>query len=175
MANEQSKSVPSAAGRPGGTYQAPAWRSLHDEIDRMMSGFFGDGFGRLPSRLFDYEALPRSSGTAALTPRIDVSENDQAIELKAELPGMEEKDVELLLQDHVLTIRGEKKLEKEEKEKNYHLIERQYGSFQRSFELPDMVDETKIAAKFDKGVLCVTMPKSAKAKEQTRKIEIGKS
>ena len=173
MANEQQKSVPAASGG-----QAPApsqWRSLHDEVDRMMSGFFGGSFGRLPSRLFDYESLPRAGAfDAALTPRIDVSETEQAIELQAELPGMAEKDVDLVIQDHVLTIRGEKKLEKEEKKKNFHLVERQYGSFQRSFELPDFVDESKIAAKFDKGVLSVTLPKSAKAKEATRKIQIGK-
>lgn len=139
----------------------------------MMSSFFGGGVGRFPARLFESEMLPRT-GDGQLTPRIDVSETDQAFEVLAELPGMEEKDVELLLQDHVLTIRGEKKFEKEEKRKNYHMIERQYGSFQRSFELPDIVDETKIAAKFDKGVLCVTLPKSAKAKESSRKIAIGK-
>ncbi|MGQ0676301.1 MAG: Hsp20/alpha crystallin family protein, partial [Rhodospirillales bacterium] len=99
---------------------------------------------------------------------------DQAIEVTAELPGMEEKDVELVVQDDVLTIRGEKKFEKEEKNKDYHMVERQYGSFQRSFTLPDIVDREKIAAKFDKGVLNVTLPKSAKAKERTRKIQIGK-
>jgi HSP20 family protein len=169
MANEQPKSV--ATSRP----EVPGWRNLHDELDRMMSGFFGGAVGRLPARLFDYESLPRSAqNTSALTPRIDVSETEQAIELKAELPGMEEKDVDLLVQDHVLTIRGEKKFEKEEKQKSYHIVERQYGSFQRSFELPDIVDEAKIAAKFDKGVLHVTLPKSAKAKETTRKIAIGK-
>lgn len=169
MANEQPKSVATSRAQP------PAWRSLHDELDRMMSGFFGEGFGRFPSRLFDYESLPRiSQNGGALTPRIDVSETEQAIELQAELPGMEEKDVDVLVQDHVLTIRGEKKLEKEEKQKNYHVVERQYGSFQRSFELPDIVDEGKIAARFDKGVLCVTLPKSAKAQETTRKISIGK-
>ncbi len=139
----------------------------------MMSSFFGGGTSRFPARLFESEMLPRT-GDGQLTPRIDVSETDQAFEVQAELPGMEEKDVELLLQDHVLTIRGEKKFEKEEKRKNYHMVERQYGSFQRSFELPDIVDEAKIAARFDKGVLCVTLPKSAKAKEASRKIAIGK-
>jgi HSP20 family protein len=173
MANESGKSLQTTGnGQPA---FPSLWRSMHDEIDRMMSGFFGPGFGRLPSRLFDFEPLPRLGAlTGTLTPRIDVSETDQAIELSAELPGMEEKDVELLVQDDVLTIRGEKKLEKEEKDKNYHVIERQYGSFQRSYELPDIVDRDKIAAKFDKGVLTVTLPKTAKAKEATRKIQITK-
>lgn len=173
MANESGKSVqPPSGAQPG---SVSPWRNMHDEIDRLMSGFFGPSFGRFPSRLFEFEPLPRQAAAAsALTPRVDVTETDQAIELAAELPGMEEKDVELLVQDGVLTIRGEKKLEKEEKKKNYHVVERQYGSFQRSYELPDIVDQDKIAAKFDKGVLQVTLPKSAKAKEATRKIQIGK-
>ena len=173
MANDIGKSVQSPAASQPAAWNS--WRNLHDEMDRMMSGFFGSGFGRLPSRLFDYEPLPGPSlaGTA-LSPRIDVSETDQAIELAAELPGMEEKDVELLVQDDVLTIRGEKKLEKEDKRKDYHVVERQYGSFQRAFSLPEIVDREKIAAKFDKGVLRVTLPKSAKAKESTRKISIAK-
>jgi HSP20 family protein len=173
MANESGKSIQAPGnGQPGAV---SPWRGMHDEIDRMMSGFFGSGFGRFPTRLFDFEPLPRQAAMAgALTPRVDVTETDQEIQLSAELPGMEEKDVELLVQDDVLTIRGEKKLEKEEKKKNYHVVERQYGSFQRSYELPDIVDQEKIAAKFDKGVLQVTLPKTAKAKETSRKIQIGK-
>ncbi|MCC7045081.1 MAG: Hsp20/alpha crystallin family protein [Alphaproteobacteria bacterium] len=173
MANESGKSVQPPGGAQSGSVSP--WRNMHDEIDRLMSGFFGSNFGRLPSRMFDFEPLPRQAALAsAMTPRVDVTETDQEIELAAELPGMEEKDVELLVQDGVLTIRGEKKLEKEEKKKNYHVVERQYGSFQRSYELPEIVDQSKIAAKFDKGVLTVTLPKTAKAKETTRKIAIGK-
>lgn len=166
MANDIGKQV-SPSPQAGGL---SPWRSLHDEFDRMMSGFFG----RTPGRLFDFEPLPGTAQAATIMPRVDVSETDQAIELSAELPGIEEKDVELLVQDDVLTIRGEKKLEKEEKKKNYHMVERQYGSFQRSYELPEIVDREKIAAKFDKGVLTVTLPKTAKAKETARKIQIGK-
>jgi HSP20 family protein len=171
--NESGKSIQPAGNGPAAV--PTPWRSLHDEIDRMMSGFFGSGFGRFPTRLFDFEPLPRPAAlSGVMTPRVDVTETDQEIQLAAELPGMEEKDVELLVQDGVLTLRGEKKLEKEEKKKDYHVIERQYGSFQRSYELPDIVDQGKIAAKFDKGVLTVTLPKTAKAKEATRKIAIGK-
>ena len=171
MASDNGKSVqPAASGAPAAWNP---WGNLHEELDRMMSGFLGSG--RVPARLFDFEPLPRASVGGALTPRVDVSETDQAIEVTAELPGMEEKDVELVVQDDVLTIRGEKKIEKEEKKKDYHMVERQYGSFQRSFTLPDIVDREKIAAKFDKGVLNVTLPKTAKAKEKTRKIQIGKS
>jgi HSP20 family protein len=175
MANETGKSV-----QAPGASQPARWeplRNLHDELDRMMSGFFGPavGFGRLPSRLFDFEPLARpASMPGALVPRIDVSETDDAIQLAAELPGMEEKDVDLAVQDDVLTIRGEKKLEKEEKRKDYHLVERQYGSFQRSFSLPDSVDRDKIGARFEKGVLHVTLPKTAQAKKTVRKIAIGK-
>jgi HSP20 family protein len=170
MASETGKSVQPAAGGAPAAWNP--WGNLHEELDRMMSGFFGGS--RLPTRLFDFEPLPRLRFDGALAPRVDVSETEQAIELSAELPGMEEKDVELVVQDDVLTIRGEKKFEKEEKKKNYHMVERQYGSFQRSFTLPDIVDSAKIAAKFEKGVLTITMPKTAKAKEKTRKIQIGK-
>ncbi|MBL8704021.1 MAG: Hsp20/alpha crystallin family protein [Rhodospirillales bacterium] len=172
MANETGKPVPTTV-QPGGV--AP-WRPFADDFDRMVNSFFGPGFGRMPARLFDFEPLPRQAAMAgAIMPRVNVSETDQAIELSVELPGIDEKDVELLVQDDVLTIRGEKKLEKEEKKKNYHVVERQYGSFQRSYELPEIVDSAKITAKFDKGVLAVTMPKSAKAREATRKIAIGKA
>ncbi len=172
MANETGKSMP-ATMQPGAT--AP-WRPFSDDFDRLVNSFFGPSFGRMPARLFDFEPLPHQAAMpGAIMPRLNVSETEQAIELSVELPGIDEKDVELLVQDDVLTIRGEKKLEKEEKDKNYHVVERQYGSFQRSYELPEIVDREKITAKFDKGVLAVTLPKSAKAREATRKIAIGKA
>jgi HSP20 family protein len=111
-------------------------------------------------------------GLGMMAPRVDVKETDKAVEIQAELPGVTEKDVEVQLADGVLTIRGEKKQECLEKEKGYYLMERAYGSFMRQIPLPVGVDETKVEARFDKGVLSVTLPKSAEAEAKTRKIEI---
>ena len=120
---------------------------LQQEIDRLF-----DGFGR------NFPAFP-TRDTAL--PRMDVSETDKAIEVTAELPGLEAKDVQLNLSDNVLTIRGEKKSEREEKEKDYHLVERSYGSFARSVQLPDGVKPEDVSAEIAKGVLKVTVKKQA--------------
>jgi len=113
----------------------------------------------------------RSAGLATdLVPSTDVVENDKEIQITAELPGLEEKDVQINLADNVLTIKGEKKAEKEEKDKNYRLIERSYGSFSRSIELPAGVDAGAIKASISKGVLTVVVPKPAPA--QAKKIEV---
>jgi HSP20 family protein len=108
---------------------------------------------------------------AAAYPAVDLSEDENEITVKAELPGLEAKDVELTLDQGVLTIRGEKKFEGEEKKENYHRIERSYGSFVRSVPLPRAVKSDKVKAKFDKGVLTVTMPKAEKAQSRTIAIE----
>ena len=113
----------------------------------------------------------RSTGLATdLVPSTDVVENDKEIQITAELPGLEEKDVQINLADSVLTIKGEKKAEKEEKDKNYRLVERSYGSFSRSIELPAGVDAGTIKASISKGVLTVVIPKPAPA--QAKKIEV---
>jgi HSP20 family protein len=113
----------------------------------------------------------RSAGLATdLVPSTDVVENDKEIQITAELPGLEEKDVQINLADSVLTIKGEKKAEKEEKDKNYRLVERSYGSFSRSIELPAGVDAGTIKASISKGVLTVVIPKPAPA--QAKKIEV---
>ena len=101
---------------------------------------------------------------------MDVTETDKQIEITAELPGLEEKDVQINVADNLLTIRGEKKAEKEEKDKNYRLIERSYGSFERTLELPDGVNTDAIQASIAKGVLKVTVPKPAPA--QSKKIDV---
>lgn len=113
----------------------------------------------------------RSTGLATdLVPSTDVVENDKEIQITAELPGLEEKDVQINLADNVLTIKGEKKAEKEEKDKNYRLVERSYGSFSRSIELPENVDAAAIKASISKGILTVVIPKPAPA--QIKKIEV---
>jgi HSP20 family protein len=101
---------------------------------------------------------------------MDVSETEKEIEITAELPGLEEKDVQLNVADNLLTIRGEKKSHREEKEKDYRLVERSYGSFQRTIELPNGVNPDSIQATISKGVLKVVVPKPAPA--QTKKIAV---
>jgi HSP20 family protein len=105
-------------------------------------------------------------------PRMDVTEKNGIIEITAELPGLEEKDVEITLVDDVLTLKGEKKTEREEKSENRYLVERSYGAFSRSIELPEGVKPEDIKASMSKGVLTVTLPKPAQAVPEGRKIEI---
>jgi HSP20 family protein len=131
--------------------------SLQREIDRLFTDFTS-GFPSL------------NAGKLDLLPSMDVTETDKEIEITAELPGLEEKDVQINVADNLLTIRGEKKAEKEEKDKNYRLVERSYGSFQRTLELPAGVNADAIKANIAKGVLKVTVPKPAPA--QTKTIDV---
>ena len=105
-------------------------------------------------------------------PAVDFSDTDKAYEIAAELPGIEEKNVEVKVANGVLTIKGERRGEKEEKNKEYYLRERNIGSFERAFQLPEGVDADKIEANFAKGVLTVTLPKKAEAQKTAKKIEI---
>ena len=122
--------------------------SLQREIDRLFDDFTR-GFPKLA------DTVPEK-----LMPSIDVTETDKEIEITAELPGLEEKDVQINLSDNLLTIRGEKKAEKEQKDKNYRIVERSYGSFERTLELPEGINAEAIKANISKGVLKVTLPKS---------------
>jgi HSP20 family protein len=99
-------------------------------------------------------------------------ESEKAYEIIAELPGMDEKNIEVKMADGVLTIKGEKREEKEEKQKDYYLQERSFGSFERSFEVPETVETDKIEASFKKGVLTLTLPKKAEAQKPAKKIEV---
>ena len=108
-------------------------------------------------------------------PAVDVAEKDKEYEITAELPGMDESNIEVKLSNGMLTITGEKKEEKEEKKKDYYLSERRYGSFERSFQLPEGVDADKIEAKFTKGVLKVVLPKTAEAQKSVKKIAVKAS
>jgi HSP20 family protein len=162
MANapvEVKKTVPAPA--------PDAWRSLRAEMDRLFDRFAGGwGMPSLP-RLFANDAT-----LVMPSPAVDITEDDVGYKLTAELPGMDEKEVEVAITGDMLTLNGEKRLEKEMQEKNLHLCERSYGSFRRSFYLPEGVDPDKITAEFTKGVLTISMPKSAKAAEPTKKIEV---
>ena len=133
--------------------------AMQREIDRLFEGFAGDAY--------DWPNYP----TRELTPRMDVVESDKVIEITAELPGLEEKDVEVNFADGVLTISGEKKAEKkEERDRNYRRFERSYGSFSRSLELPDGVDADAITASISNRLLKVTVPKPAPA--EAKKVTI---
>jgi HSP20 family protein len=107
-------------------------------------------------------------------PTVDIAEKNSAYEVTAELPGMDEKDIEVTFSDGVLTIKGEKKEEKEEKDKDYYLSERRFGSFQRTLRVPQGVDADKISATVKNGVLTVTMPKTAEAQKRQKSIPINK-
>lgn len=140
--------------------------SLQRDINRVFDDFW--------SR-FGGSAAGSNGLLSATGPRTDVSETASAVEVSVELPGMDEKDVDVSLSDEVLTIRGEKKAEREEKKKGYYLAERSYGSFYRSIPLPSGVDPEKAEAQFKQGVLRVTLPKTPEAQAKVRKIEVKAS
>ena len=104
------------------------------------------------------------------TPSVDIYETENSIVLSAEVPGIDEKDIEIKIEDNTLTIKGERKFEKETKEENYHRIERSYGSFYRSFTIPRQVDQDKINAEHDNGVIRITLPKKPESKPKTVKV-----
>lgn len=139
--------------------------SLIKHNPRGMTPWFG--FDRL------FEDFDRSFGEkGAWAPAVDIYEDEKAITLKAELPDMDEKDLDVRVEEGHLTIKGERKFENEEKKENFHRIERRYGSFERTFALPDTVDAENISAKYDKGVLKVVAPKVERPKN-TRTIKVG--
>ncbi len=111
-------------------------------------------------------------GMGLMAPRVDMKETEGAVEVHAELPGVAEKDVEVQLADGILTIKGEKRQEREEKEKGHYLMERSYGSFLRQIPIPVEVEEDKVEAKFDKGVLSITLPKKPSTETKAKRIEI---
>ncbi len=139
--------------------------SLHREIDRMFDSFWR-GMGPQPF-------APSIWGFDDAVPAIDQSEDETAYHVAVELPGIEEKDVEVNLADNVLTIRGEIKLDKEEKEKSYYLRERAHGAFSRSLSFPVQIDDGKVKAAFANGVLSVTLPKVKEAQKKAKTIAIA--
>ncbi|MDQ0506094.1 Hsp20/alpha crystallin family protein [Xanthobacter agilis] len=165
--------IPAKAG-PGRSVVAALaspFDQLRQDIEQVFDNFrFGSLGFPLPRGGFD---LPRPRlGAAALAPAVDVAEHDTAYEITVELPGMDEKDIEVKLANGNLAIRGEKKETREEKEKDYYLSERRYGSFTRAFKVPDGVDADKVEARFAKGVLTISLPKSAEAKSQEKTIQV---
>jgi len=152
-----------------------AWRpfeSLRREVDRLFEDFTLNPF-RLPLRrpMFDLEPFWQPESWVA-APAIDFVERDNAFEVTAELPGLEEKNIEVKLSNGVLTIKGQKEEDKVEKKEDFHLRERRFGSFARSLRVPDTVDTEKIEASFKKGVLTVTLPKTPEVQKPVKKIEV---
>lgn len=148
------------------------FRSFRSDMDRLFDRFAGT-FG-LPSlaRMFDAPAFTFESSVSVPSPAVDITEDASGYKITAELPGMSEKDIEVMVSGDRLTLKGEKRQETEKKEANYHLTERSWGAFQRSFLLPPDVDREKVSAEFAKGVLTVTLTKSAQAQQQQKQIEI---
>ncbi len=169
---EAAKLAIKKSSAPAPTGDRTLFDSLRREIDRLFDDFHPLAW-RAPSRIFGME-MPQlsASGGWQLVPAMDVVEKDDAYEITAELPGIEEKDVEIKLANRTLTLKGEKSEHREGKQKDYYLSERRYGSFQRSFQLPDGVDSDRIEAIFAKGVLTVKLPKSAEAKKSEKKIQV---
>ena len=134
---------------------------LRNEMNALFDNFY---------RSFEIE--PFTGRFASFSPSVDIKESDKDIKVLAELPGMDDKDIDVSLSRDSLTIRGEKKEEKEDKGKNYYRMERSYGSFARTIPLPVEVDTDKAKAEFKKGVLTVTLPKTAKAIKETKKVSV---
>ncbi len=146
-------------------WEISPWRPFEfDRIRREMD--------RLWDSFLEGRPMRRAEEGTEWLPSIDVSETKNELVVKAELPGMDSKDIDISMSNGFLTIKGEKKHEKEEKDENYHLIERSYGSFTRSVRLPKEVQSEKIMASFKNGVLRVTLPKSEEAKKKEIKIKV---
>ena len=111
--------------------------------------------------------------TSSFSPAVDVYEDEHKVTLKIEVPGIEEKDIDVRVENNTLTVHGERKIEKEEKEENYRRVERQYGSFTRTFTLPQTVDTENVSANYEKGVLKIALPKKAEAKPKQIKVNVG--
>ena len=135
--------------------------TLQDRINRV----FRDSYSG--------EGRDESLSTSSFAPAVDVYEDEHKVTLKIEVPGIDEKDIDVQVENNILTVHGERKIEKEEKEENYRRVERQYGSFTRTFTLPQTVDTENVSATYDKGVLKIALPKKAEAKPKQIKVSVG--
>lgn len=149
------------------------FEALRRDMERLFDDF-GAGAFMSPFRrsLFEMKPWKAEEPEWLLSPAVDIAEKPAAYEVTAELPGLDEKSIEVKLENGNLVIKGEKSEEKEEKEKDFHLSERRFGSFQRSFALPDSVEAGKVEASFKNGILTVTLPKKAEAQKPAKKIDV---
>ncbi len=125
------------------------------------------------SRLFEERGLAREGESVGWTPRVDIFEDDEVVSLRFDLAGVEPKDVDIRFENGVLTLRGERKLEKDEKKDNYHRVELSYGTFTRSFSLPQTIDAEKIRAESKNGILSVLLPKKPEAKPKAIQVKVS--
>src|SRR5712692_4050541 len=138
--------------------------TMQDRMNRM---------NRLFRESYSPEGPEEALTTTSFAPPVDIYEDEHNITLKLEVPGIDEKDIDVRIENSTLTVHGERKFEKEEKEENFRRVERQYGSFTRSFTLPNTVDSEKVSANYDKGVLKITLAKKAEAKPKQIKVNVG--
>src|SRR5216683_1331954 len=138
--------------------------NMQDRMNRM---------NRLFRESYSPEGPEEALTTTSYAPPVDIYEDEHNITLKLEVPGIDEKDIDVRIENNNLTVHGERKLEKEEKEENYRRIERQYGSFTRTFTLPNTVDTESVAANYEKGVLKVQLAKKPEAKPKQIKVNVG--
>jgi HSP20 family protein len=143
------------------------WDPLREfaTIQNRMNRLFRDSYGN--------EGREEALSNTAFAPPVDVYEDEHSVTLKIEVPGIDEKDVDVRIENNTLTVHGERKFEKEEKEENYRRVERQYGSFTRTFTLPTTVDQESVQADYDKGVLKIKLAKKAEAKPKQIKVNVG--
>jgi HSP20 family protein len=140
--------------------------ALRREMDQVFDDFF---------RGFGFPLLVETMPAAMAMPRLDVSETEQEIQIAAEMPGVEEKDIEVILAEDVLTIRGERRAEEDKTARDFHLVERSQGSFVRSLRLPFSADASQVKASFQNGVLTIAVPKPKEVQQKARKIALTKS
>jgi HSP20 family protein len=150
------------------TRQPDIFGAMRDEMDRVLERF-ETGWPHLPN-LFS-----RSNGHDWMVPQLDIHDNGKQLAIDVDLPGVDEKDVTVTLANGMLIIKGEKKSEHEEKKENCYVAERSYGTFERSLRLPDTIDDAKLEARFDKGVLKILAQKKPEAVKAERKIEIKRA
>jgi HSP20 family protein len=137
---------------------------MQDRVNRMK---------RLSRESFSPEGPEEALTTTSFAPPVDIYEDEHNIVLKLEVPGIDEKDIDVRIDNNTLTVHGERKIEKEEKEENFRRVERQYGSFTRSFILPTSVDPQQVSADYNKGVLKIKLAKKAEAKTKQIKVNVG--
>jgi HSP20 family protein len=164
-----------------GSSQLPArprdfFGSLRDEVERVFEDFDRSFWGTpVRWRGPDSEFFRRPRLSSAWNPSVDIAEKDNMLEITADLPGIDEKNIEVKLSGGILTVKGTREEHKEEKKKDYYLSERQFGAFERSFRVPESVDSEKIDAHFKNGVLTVSLPKKPEAVKAEKKIDIKAS
>ena len=140
------------------------YSTMQDRTNRM---------NRLFRELFNSEAPEEALTTTSFAPPVDIYEDEHNITLKLEVPGIDENDIDVRIDNNTLTVHGERKIEKEEKEENFRRVERQYGSFTRSFTLPSSVDSGQVSADYNQGVLKIKLAKKAEAKPKQIKVNVG--